>query len=59
MKQYLDTVGLGSGSQACRVVVMYLKGDALTWWRSRSNDSVEIFEEADYTLDVLLDELTE
>ena len=36
----------------------YLKGDALTWWRSRSNDSVSIFDEVDFTLDVLMDEIS-
>jgi hypothetical protein len=57
MKQYIDTVGLGDGENACRLVVTYLRGDALTWWRSYSNDGVKVFE--DLTLDVLFTELGE
>ena len=34
MSQYIDTVGLGNGEKACRFFVSYLRGDALTWWRS-------------------------
>ena len=34
----------------------FLRGDALTWWRSHSNDSVAVFE--DLTLDVLMDEIS-
>jgi len=35
---------------ACRFLVSYLKGDALTWWRSYANDNLEVFDEL--TLDV-------
>ena len=42
---------------ACRFMVSHLKGDALTWWRSYSNDNVEVFD--DLTLDVLTDALRE
>ena len=38
-------------------MVSHLKGDALTWWRSYSNDNVEVFDEL--TLDVLIDVLRE
>jgi hypothetical protein len=55
MRQYLDTVNLGTGPNACRVLVSYLRGDALTWWRSYSNDGVQIFDDLD--LDVLISEL--
>lgn len=55
MKQYLDTVGMGDGEAACRLVVTYLRGDALTWWRSFSNDSVSIFDHL--SLDELFEEL--
>ena len=55
MRQYVDSVGLGTGSTACRFVVSYLKGDALTWWRSYSSDSVNVFDQLD--LDTLLDDL--
>ena len=51
MKQYVDTVGLGTGPAACRFVVSYLLDDALTWWRSYSQDSLSIFD------NVSLDEL--
>ena len=30
MRQYIDSVGLGDGPAACRFLVTYLKGDALT-----------------------------
>jgi hypothetical protein len=43
MRQYVDSVGLGGGSDACRFVVSYLREDALTWWRSYSGDSLAIF----------------
>lgn len=55
MRQYIDSVGLGDGPAACRFLVTYLKGDALTWWRSFSRDSLTVF--TNLTLDVLLDEL--
>jgi hypothetical protein len=55
IKQYVDSVGLGSGSSACRFVVSHFKGDALTWWRSYSCDSLAIFDRLDLT--DLLDEL--
>ena len=57
MRQYIDTVGLGNGAKASRFLVSYLRDDALTWWRSYSDDSLDIFE--DLTLDVLLGELEE
>jgi hypothetical protein len=44
MKQYLDTVSLDDGPAACRLVVTYLRGDALTWWRAYANDGVKVFE---------------
>ena len=31
MRQYVDSVGLGTGGTACRFIVSHLKGDALTW----------------------------
>ena len=55
MRQYLDSVGLGNGGKACRVLVSYLRDDALTWWRSYSKDSLRVFDHL--TLDVLLAEL--
>lgn len=55
MRQYVDSVGLGTGGTACRFVVSHLKGDALTWWRSYSGDSTRVFDHID--LDDLLDEL--
>lgn len=55
MKQYVDSVNLGGNGSACRFVVSYLKGEALTWWRSYSRDDLTIF--SHLTLDVLLDEL--
>lgn len=55
MRQYVDSTGLGSGSTACRFVVSHLKEQALTWWRSYSRDSVQVFNYLD--LDTLLDEL--
>lgn len=39
----MDSVGLGENGSACRFVVSYLKGDALTWWRSFSRDDVSVF----------------
>ena len=42
MRQYVDTVGLGDGPTACRFVVSYLRDDALTWWRSYSQDSLSV-----------------
>ncbi len=53
MRQYVDSVGLGTGGTACRFVVSHLKGDALTWWCSYSKDSTRIFNTID--LDDLLD----
>lgn len=44
MRQYVDSVGLGTEGTACRFVVSHLKGDALTWWRSYSGDSTRVFE---------------
>jgi hypothetical protein len=32
-------VNLGEESSAVRFAVSYLKGDALTWWRSYAGDS--------------------
>ncbi len=55
MRQYVDSVSLGTGSTACRFVVSHLKGDALTWWRSFSNNSTSIFDRID--LDDLIDGL--
>lgn len=40
MRQYVDSVGLGSEGTACRFIVSHLKEAALTWWRSFSGDSV-------------------
>ncbi len=51
----MDSVGLGTGGTACRFVVSYLKGDALTWWRSYSGNSTRVFNSLE--LDVLLDAL--
>ncbi len=47
MRQYVDSVGLGTGSTALRFVVSHLKGDALTWWRSFSSNGTAIFEQID------------
>jgi hypothetical protein len=55
MRQYIDSVGLGDGSEACRFLVSYLRDDALTWWQSYSWDSLAFFERVD--LETLLDEL--
>ncbi len=55
MRQYVDSVSLGTGGTACRFVVSHLKGDALTWWRSFSGDSTAIFDRID--LDDLIDGL--
>ncbi len=57
MRQYVDTVGLGTGPTACRFVVSYLRDDALTWWRSYSQDSLSIFD--NISLDELLTALEE
>ena len=43
MLQYIDTVGLGTDGKACRFLVSYLKGDALTWWRSYSAGRRDVF----------------
>jgi hypothetical protein len=48
---------LGTGSNAVRFVVSHLKGDALTWWRSFSNDNLSIFDHLE--LDEVLDALKE
>ena len=40
---------------ACQFLVSYLKGDALTWWRSYSNNDLKVIDEL--TLDVLIDAL--
>ena len=55
MRQYVDSVGLGEGSSACRFIVSHLKETALTWWRSFSKDSVSVFEQL--TVDELFDAL--
>ncbi len=52
MRQYVDSVGLGTGSTALRFVVSHFKGDALTWWRSFSKNGTTIFDQID--LDDLL-----
>ena len=57
MRQYIDTVGLGTDGNACRFLVSYLKGDALTWWRSFSSGKSRVFDQL--TLDELVDELEE
>ncbi len=44
MRQYIDSVGLGNGGQACRFLVSFLRDDALTWWRSFSRDSLQVFD---------------
>ena len=51
----MDSVGLGTGGTACRFVVSHLKGDALTWWRSFSKDSVSVFNSLE--LDEFLNQL--
>lgn len=53
MQQYIDSVGLGDGDRACRFFVSFLRGDALTWWRSYSRDDLRAFD--NLTLDVLVD----
>ncbi len=45
MCQYIDSVSLGEGSNACRFLVSFLKDDALTWWRSFSRDDLRIFDQ--------------
>ncbi len=57
MRQYLETVGLGTDGKACRFLVSYLKGDALTWWRSFSSNKRDVFDQL--TLDELIDEMEE
>ncbi len=61
MRQYVDSVGLGTGSTALRFVVSHFKGDALTWWRSFSSDSTAIFEqiELDDLMTALKDQFSE
>ena len=46
---------LGIESSACRFLTLYLRDDALTWWRSYCNDDLSIFDHI--TFDVLVDEL--
>lgn len=48
MRAYVDSVGLGNGSRACRYFVSFLRGDALTWWRSHSRDSMAIFDTLEF-----------
>ena len=60
MKQYIESVNLGNSSTACRFVVSYLKGAALTWWRMYAVEhiptgSTSVFDNLD--LDTLFDEL--
>lgn len=55
MRQYIDSVGLGNGSEACRFLVSYLRDDALTWWRSYNGDSLSIFDTLD--LETLMDDM--
>lgn len=55
MKQYLDTIEIGSGERACRVIVSYLKKDALDWWRDYQRTHTSLLHEMD--ADMLLDEL--
>lgn len=50
-------MGLGDEGKACRLLVSYLRDDALTWWRSFSDDSTDVFE--NLTLDDLVDALVE
>ncbi len=50
-------MALGTGSRACRLLVSYLRDDALTWWRSYSDNSTDIFDSLE--LDELIDALTE
>ena len=57
MRQYISTVGLGTNGNACRFLVSYLKGDALTWWRSYSSNKRNVFDQI--TLDELIDEMEE
>jgi hypothetical protein len=47
MRQYCDSVNLGTSSNAVRFVVAHLKNDALTWWRSLAKDGTKIFENVD------------
>ncbi len=55
MRQYIGSVGLGEGGDACRFLVSYLKDDALTWWRSFCKDSIDVFDRLD--LPTLIDGL--
>lgn len=53
-------MNLGVDSKACRFVVSYLKGAALTWWRMYAIEHVQtgttsVFDTLD--LDTLFDEL--
>ena len=57
MRQYISTVGLGTNGNACRFLVSYLKGDALTWWRSYSSNRRNVFDQL--SLDELIDEMEE
>ncbi len=55
MRQYISSVGLGEGGDACRFLVSYLKDDALTWWRSFCKDNPDMFDRLD--LPTLIDGL--
>jgi hypothetical protein len=55
VRQYVDSVELGSSATACRFVVSLFKESALTWWRSFCRNDLGIFDHL--TLDVLLDSL--
>ena len=58
MRMYLDSVGL-TGVNACKYVVSFLKGDALTWWRQyclTHGGLSKVYD--DLTVDDIFDELT-
>lgn len=57
MRQYIDSVGLGSGGTACRFVASHFKDNALSWWRDYSKDGTRGFDTFD--LDELLESLKE
>lgn len=55
MTNFIDAVGLGEGARACRYLTSFLRGEALTWWRSYSGDDLAVYDHL--TLDVLVDEI--
>jgi hypothetical protein len=62
MRQYIDSVNLGSGGTACRFIASFLKGKAQTWWRMYSLEMKQqgagsVFDTLD--VDTMLNDLEE